>query len=164
MDLTVNGTLAAAPTLSGAPTSPLSMARYPVVTASALKDVLLFTRALSRDEQSAMLLYLAKKNSLAITLDPALKIPVNTSSDPNFAPAQNVIQAKCHSCHSAWSGVSANYYFSSGLAVKGQAENSTLYYRLTGSTGSSGPKTMPTSGSISASEADLIKTWINNAP
>jgi hypothetical protein len=166
LDLTVNGSLAAAPVFTGMPTTPLQMTRYTEFdsVASNLKEVLLFKRALTREEHSAMLEYVAAKHKLTVALDPALKIPSNTSSDPNFAPAQNIIQAKCLSCHGAWNGVSANYYFSTGLAIKGQAENSQLYYRLTGSSGAQGPKTMPTSGSISASEADLIKTWINQAP
>ena len=47
-----------------------------------------------------------------------------------------------------------------GLLVAGQPENSQIYFRLNGSTGTNGPKTMPSGGALSAADLDVIKNWI----
>ena len=50
-----------------------------------------------------------------------------------------------------------------GLMVKGDPTNSKLYYRLAGSSGTNGPKNMPSGGSLSSDQIAEIEHWIKTA-
>lgn len=167
---TVNGALASSVTLTGAANAPNLLTRYVALGPNAVSDtthvkrMYLFSRALSKTELGSMILYLADQEGVGdINLDPSLKI-VDASSDPNFAVVKSLMGSRCNSCHAAWSGASASYFANQGLIVKGNPEASPLYYRLSGSTGGSGPKTMPLSGSLSAGEVEAFRNWILKAP
>ncbi len=171
IDLSVNGHLAPRATVTGTLNPVFEIGRIisagPSVGGNStdVKEILVFNRALSRSEHGAILKFLSTENSLPITLDASLStVGGALPPDPNFGSVQSMIESKCVQCHGAWSGAGANFYVSQGLITKGDALNSKLYYRLQGSLGSGGPKTMPQNGSISAGEVDLVKTWITNAP
>ncbi|KYG64682.1 hypothetical protein AZI86_10750 [Bdellovibrio bacteriovorus] len=169
--LSLNGSLKTNAVSLGTPTSPFSVARFLSLGSSLanqvsyIKELYLFNRSLTKKEMGSMIRKVAKDHSITdITLHPDLQAPTTTTptGDPNFAPAKAVLQSSCTQCHASWASGSATYFKNVGLVVKGNAEASPLYYRLKNSTGSSGPKTMPQNSTISNSEADLIKTWINN--
>jgi hypothetical protein len=171
IELSVQGSYQATAVATGSPTAPFNLPRMiglgPWAAGENLeiKDFYVFNRSLTKPEMGSMILLIAQDNSISnITLDEIYNSSTSDSSDPNFAAAQAVIQSKCLNCHATWSGVQAKYYFNNGLATKGDANSSKIYYRLSASTGTNGPKNMPVPGSISAAEADLIKYWINNAP
>lgn len=171
-DLSINGTLTThAGTTVGTPGNTATISRYISVGPSTsgdttdLKEVYVFNRDLSRIEHGAIISYLSKKHGIAVTLSPELgTVSSGPSGDPNYAPAQAIIESKCLNCHAGWSGANTNMYVNLGLITKGNANASKLYYRLIGSAGSGGPKTMPSSGSISAAEVEVIRKWIAEAP
>jgi hypothetical protein len=172
LDLSVDGKLNTLPTAVGTAVEPFKVGRFislgsPVAGQSAdLKDFYFFDRQLSRSELGAMIQYVAQQNGLLgqIKLDPLLGGGTGgPATDPNFAPVQALIESKCVSCHN-WHNAKASTYLSLGLVVKGNAGSSKLYYRLTGSDSGPGPKNMPQSGSISATDVAKFKTWIEGMP
>lgn len=96
-------------------------------------------------------------------------------SDPNasagFAAASAVMSKNCAACHD-FAGQKEKYFtatrpagYSTAYVVAGDPLNSPIYYRLRGSQGSRGPKTMPNDGSmLSADDETAIYNWISNLP
>jgi uncharacterized membrane protein len=82
-------------------------------------------------------------------------------SNPFFAQAKEVFRVNCTPCHS-YQGLSEAQLIDTGLIIPGNAENSQLYYRLRNSAGSNGPKNMPTWGSLTTSDIQLIRDWIDS--
>ncbi|MCB0412243.1 MAG: hypothetical protein KDD22_06935 [Bdellovibrionales bacterium] len=72
----------------------------------------------------------------------------------------DILDEKCSACHDFHTKTEVELQ-NLGLVVAGSAETSPIYYRLVGSSGSGGPKDMPSSGSITSSELEAIKAWIN---
>ena len=169
IDLSVNGTLAPPVTIVGSPVSPSLLARVMAIGSSVsgdqadIQEILIFNRALTKSEHGAILQALASKYQMTITIDPAFSVVTGSPQDANFAPVQSIVENKCTSCHTAWSGASASFYVSNGLVIKGNALSSKLYYRLNSSQGPNGPKNMPQSGFLNASEVQAFQTWIANA-
>ncbi len=84
---------------------------------------------------------------------------VKPTGSAAFSAAQSIFSQSCTPCHS-FNGMSETDLIASGRVHPGDAENSTIYNRLRGSTGP-GTKDMPQTGTISAADVEAIKTWIN---
>ncbi|UOF01609.1 c-type cytochrome [Bdellovibrio reynosensis] len=130
------------------------------------------TGALTNPELNVMSRYIADNNTIAnVVFDPSL-IGGGTTKDeeevnPLFVAAKAIIDAKCLSCHSSSSNgdfrnLTESKAMQNGLVVAGSPATSKLYYRLSGATVGPGPRNMPTSGSVSASEAQAISDWISS--
>jgi hypothetical protein len=87
-----------------------------------------------------------------------------------FLEARAVLQENCFRCHAGWSSYTEAQFsttrpsgFSDPYVTAGDLSSSLLYYRIRGSSGSKGPKTMPDDGSrISSDELAKIEDWILN--
>lgn len=79
-----------------------------------------------------------------------------------FTAAKAIISANCAGCHPTYPGLSEADFKAQGLVVAGNPNSSMIYYRLVGSAGTNGPKTMPQGGALSASDVAAIATWIQN--
>lgn len=94
----------------------------------------------------------------------------NSSSGDGFTPtggsemfeaANQVIANRCNTCHHiGWASLGEDWFVNEGYIIPGDPLNSELYYRIQGSLGPLGPKTMPTVGSITSAERDIIYNWI----
>jgi mono/diheme cytochrome c family protein len=73
----------------------------------------------------------------------------------------SIFAQHCTPCHS-FQSMTADQLVASGDIIKGDAANSPLYYRLTGSIGANGPKTMPQSPNspLSATDVAAIQAYI----
>lgn len=92
----------------------------------------------------------------------------NSSSLDGFVPVgeglfgevnqifSNRCSAPCHDFHT----YNEQFFIDTNRLTPGDPENSPIYYRIMGSMGPNGTKNMPTFGTISASERDLIYQWI----
>ena len=78
---------------------------------------------------------------------------------PDYLEVQAILSRSCVPCHS-FQGLTSDQMIATGLVVAAQPENSKLYYRLAGSSGSNGPKDMPTSGALTAADVDKFKVFI----
>lgn len=168
LSLSVNGNLLTTTTAVGSPSSPSIMTRLFALGSAAaseqteFKELYIFRRKLSNSELGSVLSLIIRNNSLTgITLDSRLASSSSTTVDPNFTAARTVLRNYCTSCHGAWYSASATTLINAGLVVRGDPENSKLYYRVQGSSGASGPKNMPDSGGIPAADVEKIKTWIS---
>jgi mono/diheme cytochrome c family protein len=88
---------------------------------------------------------------------------LEVGGDPNFAAAYAIIQTQCASCHShsAWNNLNSNsLWVASGYVIKGQANSSVLIQK----TFQNGTGNMPPSNTLSSSDFNTLKTWINNIP
>lgn len=81
---------------------------------------------------------------------------------PAFNEARSIMAANCTGCHT-YHTMTEEQLVTAGVLVKGDPDNSQIYYRLTGSSGSQGPKTMPPTGSLSVSQVASIRDWISAA-
>lgn len=87
------------------------------------------------------------------------------SGSLEFLAVSSAVKSKCSACHDftvTTEAASQEFFVSSGRVIAGDPENSPLFYRLMGSSGSKGPKDMPASGSISQDEIEAIQAWITN--
>lgn len=130
---------------------------------------------LSNQELNVMSRYIANNNMIEnVIFDPSLIDGTGpgggTSVNPKFTLAKAVFDAKCTTCHSPTGsyptfnlvGLTESKAINNGWVVKGNPDSSRLYYRLMGSSGSNGPKTMPQGGSISAQDVQIVADWINS--
>lgn len=127
--------------------------------------------ALSKGELNVMSRYIAENNLIEnVIFDPALIDEGKDSGpaeNPKFLAAKAVIDSKCLSCHNSsasgdFRNLSEAKALSRGLVQAKNLAGSKLYYRLTGATVGPGPRNMPTSGSFSAAEAQVVADWINS--
>lgn len=81
------------------------------------------------------------------------------NDDSLFGAARTIIGSNCSACH-AYHTMTEAELISAGLIVAGEPENSKIYYRLTGSTGSAGPKNMPSGSALSSQDREAISAWI----
>ncbi|KYG67782.1 hypothetical protein AZI87_00410 [Bdellovibrio bacteriovorus] len=127
---------------------------------------------LTNQELNVMSRYVANNNMIAnVIWDPSLTAPGSSTGEdevnPKFIIAKAIYDAKCVSCHKSGGNapnlvnLTENKALSNGWVVKGNAEGSTLYNVLKGSSGG-GAKSMPSGGSISAAEVQAIADWINS--
>jgi hypothetical protein len=91
--------------------------------------------------------------------------PTNGADDSvEFAAAKAIFASTCSGsgCHTFHTMTEAQF-IASGRLLPARPEGSPIYFRLIGSTGSGGPKNMPQTGSISATDVSAIRTWIANS-
>jgi len=87
-----------------------------------------------------------------------------------FLEARAVLQESCFRCHAGWSSYTEAQFatikpsgFSDPYVTAGNLNSSLLYYRIRGSSGSKGPKSMPDDGSrIPSDDLAKIEDWILN--
>jgi mono/diheme cytochrome c family protein len=72
---------------------------------------------------------------------------------------REIVGTHCGSCH-VFHTLDDATLVTAGLVTPGDPDNSKLYYRLSGSSGSNGPKNMPTGGSLSAEDIAKIHDYI----
>ena len=95
----------------------------------------------------------------------------NSSSGDSFPPedgselfleVNEVFVNRCSApCHThAFQTFSEEFFMNSSYIEPGVPENSRIYYRIQGSLGPNGSKTMPTVGTITPQELNLIYQWI----
>lgn len=89
---------------------------------------------------------------------------------PEFIAARAIFKQKCTSCHyhafeakTQAEFFAANCTVSGPCIIQGDLNNSPIYYRAQGSGGTKGPKNMPTDGTLSASELQVLVTWMQSA-
>ena len=83
-------------------------------------------------------------------------------TDPNFSAAYTILRNQCVSCHGEFTARNTNAaWIASGRVVKNDADHSTLITKLYlfGGAGN-----MPPSNQLSASEYQILRTWIQNMP
>lgn len=78
---------------------------------------------------------------------------------PAFMAANDIMRKSCTPCH-PYSSMNENALIDAGLVVPGQPTSSQLYYRILGSSGTSGPKNMPPVTTLTTSELATIYDWI----
>jgi mono/diheme cytochrome c family protein len=83
------------------------------------------------------------------------------TGSPEFIAARLVFLQNCNGCHAYHTQTEAQL-IAQGLAVAGNPEGSKLFYRLAGSSGASGPKNMPTGGTLSNDDLTAVFTWLQN--
>lgn len=79
----------------------------------------------------------------------------------NDGTVSGIFSQNCANCH-AYHTQTEEQLIDLGLVLPGDPENSKIYYRLVGSAGSFGPKDMPVGGSLSPSELEQVRLWIEN--
>lgn len=85
----------------------------------------------------------------------------STDADTYGSAWREVVSTHCGTCHTFHTMDDATL-IANGLVTPGNVENSKLYYRLAGSTGSNGPKDMPTGGSLSAEDISKIRDYVSS--
>lgn len=135
-----------------------------------VKEVLFYPRGLNAAELNVMSRYLAQKYNLStVVLDPAVVDDTGTggglSESAEAQAAFAVINSRCLTCHSSsnngdFRALTTSKAIQKQLITAGDLTNSKLYYRLSGSSTTGGPKNMPTSGAIPPSEVQAIEAWI----
>lgn len=135
-----------------------------------VKEIIVYPRALNAAELNVMSRYLAQKYNLTtVAMDPAIIDETGGGSgsgdSPEYQAAVAVINSRCLGCHSSsnngdFRGLTTSKAIQNQLIVAGNLASSKLYYRLSGSSTGSGPKTMPTDGAIPLSEVQAIEAWI----
>lgn len=101
-----------------------------------------------------------------ILITPACLQTENSNALDPFRAGNEVLtifSEKCMGCH-AYEAYTDADFVASGLVVKGDANSSQIYYRLTGSQGAGGPKNMPPGSPLSGSDLEIIRLWITNMP
>ena len=80
------------------------------------------------------------------------------------AAVTSVLSTNCAACHAAenFHLQTSGQLIANGYVVAGNPEASKLYYRLTGSTGSLGPKTMPMGSALTSDDLESIRSWIQD--
>lgn len=78
-----------------------------------------------------------------------------------FAEVQQILASECSDCHN-FHTLSEETLVSSGYLMAGDPENSSLFYRLSNSSGSNGPKNMPPSGALIENDLLIIFDWIES--
>ena len=80
---------------------------------------------------------------------------------PGFSAVRSILRQNCANCH-AYHTLTEEQMVTAGALKRGDAANSSIYFRLVGSTQGGGPKNMPTGGALTVSDLELIETWIEN--
>lgn len=148
-------------------------------TAGVVDEVMVYGKSLNNAELNVLSRYVASNNGIKnVIVDPALlsdsSVIGDTGSGGNsneptaaFLAAKSVIDARCVSCHGAgssygdFSNLTEARAKQLSLVIPGSPESSKIYYRLAGSSGSNGPKNMPSGSTISTSDVKIISDWIS---
>lgn len=86
----------------------------------------------------------------------------NIGGHPGFAAVRAILRTNCSNCH-IYHTLSEEQLVTAGVLKLGDAANSAIYFRLSGSTQGGGPKSMPTGGSLGITEIQQIEKWIDDA-
>lgn len=84
----------------------------------------------------------------------------NSGGGSAFQAARTIIGQNCVPCHS-YHSMSEAGLIAAGVLVARDPVNSKIFYRLVGSDGVNGPKTMPQGSSLSAADVATIRNWIS---
>lgn len=79
-----------------------------------------------------------------------------------FSAVRSILRQNCANCH-VYHTMSEQQLITAGVLKLGDAANSSIYFRLVGSTKGGGPKSMPVGGSLAVADIMQIETWITNA-
>jgi hypothetical protein len=81
---------------------------------------------------------------------------------PEFEAARAIFRASCggSACHDYFGGYTEAKFKADGWVKSGDPDNSKIFCRLAGSTGSCGNKDMPLGGGLSPADLDRIRAWI----
>jgi uncharacterized membrane protein len=79
-----------------------------------------------------------------------------------FAQVRAILRQNCANCH-VYHTMTEDEMIAQGVLKLGDAANSAIYFRLSGSTAGGGPKSMPVGGSLSVADLSTIEAWITNA-
>ena len=90
---------------------------------------------------------------------------IDTSGDPNFAPAYAILKNKCASCHAgqhnAWITRTSEQWVSSGYVSPGSPDSSPLILATSQAGGTMPP---PGSPALTSDEYAALRTWVTNLP
>lgn len=139
-------------------------------TGGAVTEYAVYNAGLPNTDLNVMSRFIANQYNLAyVIFDPSLANSgggggTTTGPSPEFIAAKNIIDNACLRCHDGSTALDfrnwdESKYLRLGYVEAKKPESSKIYYRLKGSTGSYGPKTM---GDLSASQITTIATWINS--
>lgn len=87
-------------------------------------------------------------------------IDVSTPAGQRLSQAYKVIKNNCVSCHSTMNLTTDSEWINSGYISQGNPTSSILYCRIKGST--CGAEDMPKDSSLSDTDLNAIKVWIEN--
>mgnify|MGYP000860953027 CR=1 FL=1 len=88
------------------------------------------------------------------------EIDASTPAGQRLSAAYTVIKNNCVNCHSNMNLTTDTDWINSGYVSPGNATSSIIYCRIKGS--NCGAEDMPKNSSMSQTDANTIKTWINN--
>jgi hypothetical protein len=93
--------------------------------------------------------------------------PLSSSGDlttcaGRLSAARAIFQPNCASCHPSFVSYSYREWVDVNYLETGDAEASTVFYRLRGS-GVGNNQNMPPSGQLEATEDEVIRQWINES-
>lgn len=103
---------------------------------------------------------LQTENSNSLDADNYAPVTTDGGESDEFLAAKQVLSTNCSSCH-AYHNQSEDQLIAAGVVVAGDPEGSALFYRLSNSTGSNGPKNMPPTGALVDSDIQIIFDWID---
>lgn len=87
----------------------------------------------------------------------------NIGGHAGFSAVRSILRQNCAgTCHS-FHTMSEEELIATGRLKLGDAANSSIYYRLVGSTKGGGPKSMPVGGALTVGDLLQIEAWIENA-
>ncbi len=84
------------------------------------------------------------------------------SGTAEFRAAKTIFKQSCAGCHQYHTRTEVQLK-SDGVLAAGSPDTSSIYFRLAGASGGSGPKNMPQGGSLSSSDIQTIRFWVLNA-
>lgn len=90
-------------------------------------------------------------------------VSVGAGDSVEFIAAKTLFSGSCSgtSCHNSFASMTEAQFKAQGLVVGGDPDNSRVYCRCTGSTGSCGSKNMPSGQpALTPSELQVISDWI----
>lgn len=88
---------------------------------------------------------------------------IGAGDTPQFIAAKTLFSASCSggACHSEFASLTEAQFIAQSLVVAGDPDNSKVFCRLQGSTGSCGNKDMPNfQPALSAVELKVVSDWI----
>jgi hypothetical protein len=139
-------------------------------TGGGVTEYAIFNEALNDSDLNVMSRYIARELGISYVIyDPGLANggagggTTTTGPTPEFQAASAIIQSNCTTCHNGTQVDFRNWdqakFVRNGYAKAKNPEGSPIYYRVKGSTGTNGPKTM---GNLNATQIQTIANWINS--
>ncbi len=131
-----------------------------------LAELMVFKKELSAAQLNTLSRHIAKGFGYeGVVYDPTLDGGTKPPEpvDPVFLELKELVKNSCGECHSSYIVSSAAAWVDQGIVIKGDANNSKLYARLTGSDSTAGlNKNMPLTGSaFTPEQLTALKNYIN---